>query len=192
MRNQVTRLLKICLIPCIDSWRLPLPQELAVAAPRRCGHSQFGRALHCWLLFRTRYWWKTGRTLPTLHWFYCCFWAMMGCRRCAVSIGRKKTKEDGQEEYGRSVSASLSNVARERSVKENLIIENKGEERQTKKQKYKRVVRIDVTMRVKNAQCASIRTLTCNPSLSLSSSLPVTLFLSLSFSPSLSFFSFAI
>lgn len=76
------------LLPCIDSWRLPLPRVLAVAAPRRCGRSRSARAAHCWLLFRTRYWWKTGRTLPTLHWFYCCFWAMIGC--CGVDGWRKR------------------------------------------------------------------------------------------------------
>lgn len=130
-------MLIVCLIPCIDSWQLPLLQELAVAVPRRYGHSRFARAAHCWLLFRTRYWWKTGRTLPTLHWFYCCFWAMIGCRRCVVSIGRKKTR--GRTRRIRKVRISEFVKCGEREERKGkLIIENKGEERQTKKQKDKR------------------------------------------------------
>lgn len=103
------------LVPCIDSWRLPLPRELAVATPRRCGRSRFARAAHCWLLFRTRYWWKTGRTLPTLHWFYCCFWAMIGC--CGVDGWKERTDKKNTEGPFQRVRKMWRE--RERSVKEN-------------------------------------------------------------------------
>lgn len=99
------------LIPCIDSWRLLLPQELAVAALRRYGRSRFGRVARYWLPFRTRYWWKTGRTLPTLHWFYCC---LGDDRMSDVVLMEKRT-----DRRIRKVRFSVRKMWRERSVKEN-------------------------------------------------------------------------
>lgn len=69
--------------------------------------------------------------------------------RCQLD-GRKTNK--GRTRRIRKVRFSEFVKCGEREERKGkLIIENKGEERQTKKQKDKRVVRIDVTMRVKNA-----------------------------------------
>lgn len=111
-------------IPCIDSSQLLLPQELVVAVLHQCGHFRFARAAHYWLPFRTRYWWKTGRTLPTLHWFYCC----LGDDRMSDVVSMEKR----MDRRIRKVRFSVRKMWREEH-KGKLIIENKGEDKQKSK-----------------------------------------------------------